>query len=305
MKTAWKTIEKDIGSVAFWAETWEKVSTRSFLRRYQERYPERWAAFYDRVAELWPTMGGGKEGPERKIVHTLLQEQVVFPGATALDLGCGPGKYALLLAEAGVRVTALDLSPTMVDVLRRRAAAGGIGSPALNIVQKDWEEFRPRKRFHLVLAAGFPQALSPSGIGRMESLSRRRCALILGTGEDPFPFRRLLWERIMGPNFPQGKAGLYCLIFYLWSSGRTPHISPFQQEVILSLPVDGAVFFYREYFGIFGKTGKKTEDLIREVLSPFAKRGRIRCRGKRETVLIWWEIPESFLKRGRKRCPTS
>ncbi|WP_405749617.1 bifunctional class I SAM-dependent methyltransferase/N-acetyltransferase [Streptomyces sp. NBC_00012] len=45
-----------------------------------------------------------------------------------LDLGCGPGRAALLLAaEAGAEVTAVDLHQPFLDELREAAAARGLG----------------------------------------------------------------------------------------------------------------------------------------------------------------------------------
>ncbi|MCT4353274.1 bifunctional class I SAM-dependent methyltransferase/N-acetyltransferase [Streptomyces sp. Je 1-79] len=45
-----------------------------------------------------------------------------------LDLGCGPGRSALLLAaEAGAEVTAVDLHQPFLDELRQAAAARGLG----------------------------------------------------------------------------------------------------------------------------------------------------------------------------------
>ena len=43
-------------------------------------------------------------------------------GKRVLDLGCGSGDFTLALARAGARTTAVDLSPGMVDVARRRLA---------------------------------------------------------------------------------------------------------------------------------------------------------------------------------------
>lgn len=47
------------------------------------------------------------------------------PGDRALDLGCGTGNAALLLARAGAQVTAVDPSDRLLEVTRRRAAAHG------------------------------------------------------------------------------------------------------------------------------------------------------------------------------------
>lgn len=44
-------------------------------------------------------------------------------GARALDLGCGTGVLAQMLAEGGATVTAVDLAPHMVELAQRRLAA--------------------------------------------------------------------------------------------------------------------------------------------------------------------------------------
>jgi SAM-dependent methyltransferase len=48
-----------------------------------------------------------------------------------LDLGCGPGLYALPLARAGLRVTGLDFSPAAVDHARELAARAGLDAVAI------------------------------------------------------------------------------------------------------------------------------------------------------------------------------
>jgi len=53
-------------------------------------------------------------------------------GERVLDAGCGDGNVALELAEHGAVVTACDLSDTLLDGARRRAAGAG--------VEIDWRE---------------------------------------------------------------------------------------------------------------------------------------------------------------------
>lgn len=52
------------------------------------------------------------------------------PPAAVLDVGCGTGSLALLLAEEGHTVTGVDLSPRMAELARRKLA----GRPAEVIV---------------------------------------------------------------------------------------------------------------------------------------------------------------------------
>ncbi len=60
--------------------------------------------------------------------RTRMREQLLawlpadLAGARVLDAGCGPGMLAIELAARGARVTAVDLSPTLVGLARERAA---------------------------------------------------------------------------------------------------------------------------------------------------------------------------------------
>lgn len=70
-----------------------------------------------------------------------------------LALGCGTGRAALPLVEAGCEVTGLDLSEQMLSILRRKAAA--LPPPArerLTVVQGDMAYFAFDRLFGLILA---------------------------------------------------------------------------------------------------------------------------------------------------------
>jgi len=50
-------------------------------------------------------------------VDELLQAGRIGPGDKVLEVGCGMGRYTLLLAERGIRVEGLDISPVLLDRL--------------------------------------------------------------------------------------------------------------------------------------------------------------------------------------------
>src|SRR5436190_21829704 len=54
---------------------------------------------------------------------------IPFPelqGKDVLEIGCGTGVHARLLAEAGARLSAVDLTPTAVELTRRRLELHGL-----------------------------------------------------------------------------------------------------------------------------------------------------------------------------------
>ncbi|MER7884587.1 bifunctional class I SAM-dependent methyltransferase/N-acetyltransferase [Streptomyces fimicarius] len=75
-----------------------------------------------------------------------------------LDLGCGPGRAALLLAaEAGAEVTAVDLHQPFLDELREAAVARGLGD-RIRTVRADMGDLTgpafPEGAFDLIWAEG-------------------------------------------------------------------------------------------------------------------------------------------------------
>lgn len=68
----------------------------------------------------------------RARVHTRLNQHFAA-GARVLELGCGTGEDALHLAQRGVRVTATDASPAMLDAARAKTAH----TPLVNVEALD------------------------------------------------------------------------------------------------------------------------------------------------------------------------
>ncbi len=68
--------------------------------------------------------------------HTFARQDEEFPGVSKflgnlngkriLEVGCGTGKMAVLLAKSGARVTALDLSPESVRLTKKMAEANKV-----------------------------------------------------------------------------------------------------------------------------------------------------------------------------------
>ncbi len=82
-----------------------------------------------------------------RAVTTALMLANLPAGAEVLDAGCGWGLSSEAMAFSGARVTALDIDPLFVDLVRRRAARLGL---PIEAVQADPDEFQTDKRFDLL-----------------------------------------------------------------------------------------------------------------------------------------------------------
>ncbi|OIO98695.1 MAG: hypothetical protein AUK03_00915 [Anaerolineae bacterium CG2_30_64_16] len=60
-------------------------------------------------------------------------------GGPLLELGCGTGRLAIPLAQAGYQVTGVDLSPAMVTIARDKAARAGV-TQRVTLIQGDYTD---------------------------------------------------------------------------------------------------------------------------------------------------------------------
>jgi len=87
---------------------------------------DREQAFHDALAQHLDPEAMPASAPVR-YDEAVLAAAHVAPGTRVLDLGCGQGDLTLALLQRGAEVTALDLSPGLIAVARRRTElyAGG------------------------------------------------------------------------------------------------------------------------------------------------------------------------------------
>ncbi len=81
-------------------------------------------AYYDANAELeWRRLD---EHPFEFLLTTHMMERYIRPGERVLDIGGGPGRYAVHFAQRGCAVTLVDLSAENVRLARQKAEEANV-----------------------------------------------------------------------------------------------------------------------------------------------------------------------------------
>ncbi|HYF95810.1 MAG TPA: class I SAM-dependent methyltransferase [Symbiobacteriaceae bacterium] len=81
--------------------------------------------YYDGMAENeWGRLE--RHPMEYAVTMRAMAEFLPKPPATVLDIGGGPGRYSIALAQQGYRVTLLDLAPGLLDFARKKADEAGV-----------------------------------------------------------------------------------------------------------------------------------------------------------------------------------
>jgi SAM-dependent methyltransferase len=102
---------------------------------------------------------------------------VVPPGARVLEIGCGVGRWTRRLAREGHDVVGFDLSRTMIDEARRRAAREGV-SARCRLFVADCGSFSLDRQFDRILGVTVLQHIIDCGNERGQARFRGAIANI-------------------------------------------------------------------------------------------------------------------------------
>jgi SAM-dependent methyltransferase len=143
-----------------WAEDGDRSDVwRTRARAYHETVQQRWAA----------------PDSSRDFVAKDLERH---PGTTVLDIGAGTGAWTVFLAQRAGGVTAVDPSPSMLEILRENVAGASLDN--VTVVAGSWPEVEvPEHDVVLCSHALYGVADFAASVHKMEATARRRCYLLL------------------------------------------------------------------------------------------------------------------------------
>lgn len=202
-----------------WSAVWsEKFGRAMEVRETKDYYQDEGRARkYSQMSHLWV------DGEERVAGFHL------DPAWTAIDIGSGPGIMTVPMAKRCAKVTAVEPSPHMIQLLRERAAAEGLSN--IDIVQARWEEADGLEPHDVVVASYC--LLMPdikAALLKMNKLARERVYIYWFAGTTYWERSRIdLYPSIHGrPHYPGPKVDV--LFNVLYQLGIYPDIEVLDQS---------------------------------------------------------------------------
>jgi len=132
-----------------------QVPSRGDLRVRQ--YFDARARLLDRLYDPRPGVRGRYEawvyGPLRRRFELTFDELGDLSGRRILDVGCGPGRYAVAAAERGAEVVGIDISRAMLEIARERAGQRSVDETC-GFVQADFAAYEADREFDVALLMG-------------------------------------------------------------------------------------------------------------------------------------------------------
>lgn len=96
------------------------------------------AAFFDEYGEReWTRFEDGRTPPQSVAVHLEQLRRFVNEGDRVLDVGAGPGRFTIELAQLGAEVVVADISPRQLELNRERVEETGFGERVIERVLAD------------------------------------------------------------------------------------------------------------------------------------------------------------------------
>lgn len=242
--------------------------------------------FWNRLKAEWYHRGLGHSSFAGVAVPFMLSRS---KGAkTFLDVGAGCGTLALPLAKAGKKVTALDPSGAMIDLLNEDIKKEKIRN--IKTVHAKWGEV-PVKPHDVIICANVPQLLKDNEpfLAAINGLARKKVFLVetADPASDKFYYKEL-YPLIFGRPFGERTD-------YLETYKMLHSMSIFANVEIIEYDfdqpfddMDEAVLFWKEYMGIV--TEEHDARLQGFLEKKLVKKGKaLLAKFHKKAAVIWWD----------------
>jgi cyclopropane-fatty-acyl-phospholipid synthase len=150
-----------------------------------------------------------EEAQRNKLIHATAKLRLE-PGMTVAEIGSGWGGFAIHLAKAGARVTAINVSPEQIRVSRERAEAAGVAD-RVEFRELDYRELDGR----------FDRVVS---VGMMEHVGTRHFGEYFGKVRDLLTDDGFAFIHCIGRMSPPGSTAPF-IRKYIFPGGYVPALS--------------------------------------------------------------------------------
>jgi len=251
--------------------------------------------FWDLRAEEFNGRVNTGQGEQRrkKLLDYLAARDLLPAKAKILDIGCGPGSFALAFAKTAGQVDGIDISPNMVRYARENASQENRDNAVFEVA--DWEtlDLEERgwtQRYDLVFASMCPGINSSATLLKMCRASKGAC-FMSSFAEREGDLRDELHRYIYGqePGRRWGR-NIYCAVNILFLSGYYPEIAYHDAEWDNAWPVAQAAEIYGRQLKQSDAADPDIDEKIAAYLGGIAVNGMVRETVRAKIAWVSWRV---------------
>jgi len=193
---------------------WEKISSQRRGRDFLKK------DFWELVAQDYDAL---EETPfyramQADILHEMEKRGALSKDFTFFDVACGTGNYTVKVAPKVAKVYALDISPSMIKILREKIEKLGIKN--VEVIQADWKRYQPEGSFDTVFVSMTPILRDLREVRRLYDCARSFLILVNWAGLRKNPLLEEIEKRFFKRVKSEQNLGLLGLFNYFYTLGR-------------------------------------------------------------------------------------
>ncbi len=226
----------------FWDEIWSAHREASGF--YRDSADE--VEFWNRRARQFcrNTTGDAGAGRVREVLEWLHGRGVRTAAATVLDVGSGPGSFAVPFAETGAHVTAIDASPEMITLLHEQMDEAGVHE--YTALAERWEDLDPgehgwEKAFDLVFISMCPAVSNRATLEKALACSQAFVYLTAFAGKRESRALVEIWDRLEQSPPPGVPDDSFYIANLLYTLGYSFESSVFTSSYTEEMTTDEAL----------------------------------------------------------------
>jgi len=278
-------------------EAGKGMDIQYFTRLWSEGKPAEASdkSFWDnRAAEFNKLVCQGSPDERiKKIVEFLLLNNLLTENSSVLDIGCGPGRFAVEFAKQSTDVTGLDISDKMLHYAGKNAEADNLTNVSfqkLNWDEVSLEELGWRKRYDLVTAINSPGIHDHITLEKMIEASKGYCFLsnFVDRTDSVQDIIRTEILKLEGTKFYNNT--IYSILNILWLTGYYPSITYVDTDREHVRTVEEACVYYGTLFETENNSEDEKNYLIRSYLEEISINGSVIEKVRTKTAWIYWKV---------------
>lgn len=217
----------------------------------------------------------------------LSQEADITSTTTAIDVGCGTGRYALALAERMGAVHGVDFSEKMIAHARTAAHERGCDNVSFDV--GDFRTMDVAGKYDLAIAHLTPAICDGETLGKLQSLARKQVFIAKPTRKSDSVLDPVM--HLLGRERRRKGAGddILRMFALAWLGGSTPSVRHYRDEWTSTRTFEEACKLYGDQL-MNGSLDEDQRALVRSYLSSIAHDGMVEETISTEVVIMGWAV---------------
>lgn len=246
---------------------------------------------------LWDSMADGFKDfsiptkNDNLFIRMVEEKNLIKESDSVLDIGCGAGKYSIVISDKCKSILGIDISSKMIKFANDKAKE--FNKTNVNFIKEDWgnlELDKYNRSFDVVFAHMTPAINSAKTFEKMIKASRRVCIMCKPTRR----YDSILDEikKMVGLEETNSKSDepLLYAIEFLWHSGYLPYLEYEDQVWNMSTPIEKAKEIYINKIKLCKDITSKDEDNIYNYLDQIANDGIVYEKVNTTIAMLYWNV---------------